>query len=91
MRIPTKLKIGGHQFKVLITDTRPGLMGEMDTSKNTIKIDKTLPQTQKEVTLMHEIFHAINTELDNSANGHALLESLSQQLYQVFVDNKMFK
>ena len=94
MRIPHTLKIGGHTVKVVQTkmeDNPQSLMGKFDTTRNILTIDAELVQSQKEVTLFHEILHAINTEWDNQINGHALLESIAQQLYQVLSDNNMLK
>lgn len=79
-----KLKIGGHIYKVIYKD-----MGEdaglADKTKNIIYIDPNLSKSEQESTLIHEILHVINSELD-----HALLDSLSQQLYQVIKQNKLF-
>lgn len=91
MKIPKKLKIGGHMVKVDCSKELPGRDGEWMQQKNLIKICKTLSQSQKEVTLIHEIFHAINSEWNNSPDRHALMDSLSGQLHQVFTDNKMFR
>jgi len=91
MKIPKKIKIGGHEFKIVfkkasLVDEGNADSGSLDTDSNTIEINEKLTQSQKEVTLLHEIFHAMNTELNE-----VMVESLSQQLYQVFMDNKMFK
>lgn len=64
--------------------------GEAQTNRNLIRICKTLPQSQKEGTLIHEIFHFLNTSLDDGI-GHALLDSLSEQFYQVLKDNRMLR
>lgn len=90
MNIPKKLKIGGHTYKV-ITE-KPGEINERGTcgvtnkSKGIISINKNLIQSEKECTLIHEIFHIINNELNE-----AVIESLSQQLYQVLRENKLLK
>jgi len=85
MEIPKKLKIGGHIFKVKVRDYKEDY-GDLDMETSTITINKKLPQTNKESTLLHEIFHAINTTLN-----HELLDSLAEQLYQVLHDNKLLK
>ena len=93
MKIPKKLKIGGHSYEVKLVEARRAVHMNLDSAGSTsshrnhvIEIDLNLAQTSKEQTLFHEIFHAINSELE-----HSLLESLSQQLYQVFKDNDMLK
>ena len=81
MKIPSELKIGAHRYKVIITDleTKYGLH---DCCKATITIDASLPDSRKGSTLLHEILHALNSELD-----HALLDSLSEQIFAVLHDN----
>lgn len=88
MIIPKKLKIGGHIIKVKVEACNN--MGEYDATKNEITILKSAPQSQKESTLIHEIFHALNTTLSGGHNfSHSLLDSLSEQFYQVLSDNKL--
>lgn len=89
MKIPKKLKIGGHTVTVDISHVLPGLNGESITRTNTINICKTITQSQKESTLIHEIIHFLNVTLDDSTLGHALLDSFAEQLYQVLSDNKL--
>jgi hypothetical protein len=75
------LKIGGHKYKVIFTDLDD--MGKTDRVKNIIYIDKSLPKSQQEATLVHEIFHTLNNELD-----HPLLDSLSEQWFSVLKANQ---
>lgn len=86
MKIPSKLKIGGHIIAVeVVKKTDNNNCGEWQPFENRIQLDANQPQSQLEVTLLHEIIHAINISIED----HALVESLSQQLYQVMVDNKL--
>lgn len=82
-----KLKVGGHQFTVLyVPDSKLGdgdSCGMCDRDTNTIYINSNLAKSQQEVTLLHELFHAMNWELSEE-----MLESLSQQIYQVLNDNR---
>lgn len=83
MRIPKKLKIGGHWVTVRLSgDIEDN--GISDTEKNEIILNKRLPQSQLEATLIHEVFHFLNTTIK-----HDLLDSLSEQIYQVLKDNKL--
>lgn len=91
MKIKNNLHIGGHNFKVEIKKMEPGVGGECSYNKNVITIDADLCQSQREATLFHEIFHAINSEFHSTNMGHMVMESLSQQIYQVLSDNKMLK
>lgn len=85
MKIPNKLKIGGHTVEVKLVDNiEGGNLGLWDPKENLIVLDKTQPASQIEVTLIHEVLHAVNILTD-----HEKLEYLSQALYQVIVDNKL--
>lgn len=84
MKVPATLKIGAHRFRVKVA--KLDKCGELDREKSTIFLADWLSPTQRDVTLIHEIFHAINNELD-----HALLDSLSEQLYQVLQDNRLLR
>lgn len=85
MKFPKELKIGGHKFTVVLKELEKDL-GCTDYTKNIITIDINLPQDQKEATLIHEIMHCMNTTLE-----HQLLDSLSEQMYQVLKDNNLLK
>ena len=87
MKIPSRLKIGAHTFEVRVEDNWPGkgdTVGLCDREKNIIHVDSKLSQSYQWSTLFHEIFHAINSEID-----HAILDSLAEQLNQVFCDNQL--
>ncbi len=88
--IPKTLKIGGHIVKVVYHDSED-MMGESDTRKNQISIDKQLPYSQKISTLLHEALHMMNSTLGSSPHGHDFLDSLAEQLFQFLSDNKMLK
>ena len=80
-----RIKIGGHIYKVLYVDLPADDAGVVDKTKGIIFIDKNLTKSEKEATLIHEILHIINSELD-----HVILDSLAQQLHQVLKQNKLF-
>lgn len=88
MRIPTKLKIGAVTYEVkLVKDLKDGsdsVDGLYDVTNNTISIDETLSQEAKEITFIHEILHACNSTMN-----HEFLDSLSEQIYQVFKENQL--
>jgi hypothetical protein len=86
MKIPSKLKIGGHTITVHVADrTKDNNCGEWDPYSNTIELDKRQPMSQLEVTLIHEVIHALNINIE----PHAMVEALAQQFYQVIVDNHL--
>jgi len=89
MVIPKLLKIGAHTIKIVQKDHWEGSdeeSGRFDNESLEIWIKSSLAPTVKEATLIHEILHAINSELN-----HTVLDSFSEQLYQVLHDNKMLK
>lgn len=91
MKIPSKIRVGGHIIKVEFVDLGDSLDGDSNTGKNLIRIHKDLPESQKAVTFFHELFHILNSTWAETREGHIFLESLSQQLFQVLSDNKMLK
>jgi len=92
MKIPKTLKIGGHIVKIDYTQDLENDNGNSDFSKNLISICKTLPQDQKESTLIHEILHFLNSTLGGENTlSHCLLDSLAEQIYQVLKDNNLLK
>lgn len=93
MKIPKELKIGGHIVKIIESKNLKSYeCGYTDFDKNEILIHEKLSQSMKELTLIHEIFHFMNSEIHSENSwSHALLESLSQQIYQVLKDNKFLK
>lgn len=92
MIIPSKLKIGAIEFKVLVAEDWPGRYGAdgecvYDKKRgNLIYIGDDLSEQAKEITLIHEALHAMNSTVD-----HEFLDSLAEQLYQFLYDNKLLK
>lgn len=89
MIIPNKLKIGGHIVKIVFDEIDSAGISYIEDNK--IVICKKMERSQQENALIHEIFHFLNTVLDADTIGHSLLDSLSNQFYQVLKDNKMLK
>lgn len=90
MRIPKQIKVGGHIIKIDMAK-KLEVCGEFIRRKNLLRLDVDLPQSQKEVTFFHELFHAINVQFGESNTEHALLDSFAEQLYQVLKDNKLLR
>lgn len=91
-KFPDKIKIGGHVVKIDCSKELT-VNGQYDWEKGTIEICKTLPETHKEATLVHEIFHVLNSTFNdqnlNAFLAHSVVDSLSEQFYQVLKDNKL--
>ena len=83
MKIPAKVKIGAHKYKIVFVDTLDG-DGNLDREKGIIYINKNLIETEKIETFFHEVIHAMNGELDE-----VIIESLAQQLTAFLIENKI--
>lgn len=88
MKIPAKMKIGGHFYLVKLVEPEDieKVCGEVDRSKLEIKINNNLPQSQLEETLIHESLHAINMDIPEKE-----IEYLSSSIYQVLKDNNLLR
>lgn len=82
-----KLRVGGHDITVKYAKLENDL-ASFDWNTNTITICDDIPESQKEASLLHEIMHVLVTSFDDGM-GHAFMDSLSQQLYQVMKDNNL--
>lgn len=91
MRIPKQIKIVGHIVNIDCSQELEGFNGQSNISENKIQISKNITQSQKEATVIHEIFHFLNTTFGADRFGRASQDSLSEQFYQVLADNKMLK
>ena len=78
----------GHVIKVIMMpgSEMVGKNGEYRSGELKILIDKDVKQSQIEATLIHEVLHCININMDEEK-----VEWLAQSLYQVLSDNKMLK
>lgn len=81
MKIPKKVKVGGLVFKVKIVEELDKL-GESDLSTKTISIRKMKQKQGMEQTFIHELFHAMNSEVSEIE-----VEMFCQMLYAIIIDN----
>lgn len=92
MKIPKQLKIGGTTYKVIVVedwfgrDDADGQMFNDVDMGNCIYIASHLTDEAKAVTLIHEALHCMNSTMN-----HEFLDSLAEQLYQMFSDNGLLK
>lgn len=96
MRIPKKIDILGHPYKVTqqkrfqSDNSKFVAYGKHNYYRKTIKIRKSLTHSQKEQSFLHEIIHAVDSR--NKGNlSEKQVEYLSRDLYAVFKINKMLK
>ena len=96
MKIPNKLKVAGHYYKVKFDDkylSKKGLIGETDNDAKEIKLCKyyrckrARVKSEIEETFLHELLHTVDRNYNNSALHEKAVSRLSQGLYQVLKDN----
>lgn len=85
-----KIKIGGHLFKIEKRKIHHDNLAECDYNKTTITISNEIEDHSLQCSsLLHEIIHACNSTFGSEHMDHCLLDSLSEQLYQVLSDNDL--
>jgi len=100
MKIPSKLKVGGHIYKIIKNykfTQDPKLIGQADHDLGEIRLspyeatgNHRMPSRIEEC-FMHEILHCINNVYNENKLVEEELGRLSQGLYQVLKDNKLLK
>lgn len=96
MKLPKKIKIGGHIFDVIVRNKRKEdgdqRLGCSDVYANRIFINRHEAQSlsQEESTLFHEIIEIISAFNDMKLT-HDQICALETNLYQVLKDNKLLK
>ena len=103
MRMPSTLKIGGHQYKVVfpyVFTERKDRNGDCDFSGKVIRIVEFVEGEKRSnsaivTTLIHEILHAIDNVTGQNMfdvnNGESMADGLSEGIYQVLIDNPELK
>jgi len=102
MNIPKRLKIGGHEYKIIcpyVFKERFDLRGQHDADVKEIRlglidgggVERKLSVVI--VTLIHEILHAIDQTCghDIFKNNEPAIEGISEGIFQVLVDNGYLK
>ena len=89
---PKQLKIGSHKFAIkyknLTKEEADNNSGYACVVENKIVINDSLPLTQQESTLLHEIIEVINFQYQLKLD-HNIIMTLETALYQVLKDNKL--
>ena len=85
---PTKLIVGGIEFKIVFKEMRD--FGEMDFDKKTISIRKGLSDEETFDTIIHEANHAslsvsgLTHILDDENTEEAIVRAMDNLLFPVF-------
>lgn len=93
MKIPSKVKIGGHWFEVVLkSDCHDDYekSGTRNPWANRITVQKDMVQSKKESCFLHEIIHEIDWQLGLKLQEDQI-EGLGEGLYQVLIDNDFLK
>ncbi len=98
MKIPNQVKVGGMKYKVLkkykFIETE--LAGQTIHTQNEIKLNyfnmnnQRFNQQKIDECFIHEIIHAIDCVYNGDKLQEEVVDRLSQGIYQVFTDNKIF-
>ena len=102
MKIPKKLKVGGHTIEVVYPyhfKERNDLAGQFDNAMKEIRlsgVDNTGNKRAKSdvfVTFLHETLHAIDMISGHEVfkDNEPAIEGLSEGIFQVLVDNGFLK
>ena len=102
MNLPSKIKIGGHQYAVVfpyVFTERFDRVGDIDYSKKVIRISKDYASEPRSnssiaVSIIHEILHGINNRSGGIIfpdDDEDKIDILSEGIYQVLIDNPELK
>jgi len=99
MKIPDKVKIAGHYYKVIWDDKgliKKHLIGQSSNDFKEIRLCKhykskrSRARSEIEETFLHEIIHTVDRHYNNDSLSEKTVDRLSQGLYQVLKDNFKF-
>ena len=91
MNLLKKIKISGHTVDVKFVSESdiPGLSGDFQTKYNLFRICNEGSKSNIEQTLLHEIIEFTDAIMELGLE-HKQIQGLSEVLYQVFEDNKLY-
>ena len=101
MKIPKKLKVGGHTYSIIrhwTTLQSPHPYGRSLHDSKEIRLAKAvepnrnIAETEYEESFLHEILHCVDYEYNGKAGlRESDIRQLSRGLYQVLTDNKLLR
>lgn len=92
MKIPKQLKVGSKMYKIEYCDllASEGVNGITYNDQQVIKLDPKLPQTEIDITFLHEALHACWNFVGLSRDiEEDVITKLSPILYTVIKENKL--
>ncbi len=92
MKIPKKIKVGGHWLRIKYSDETDGFTGSGLRAgwKNIIVLQKEMAQSKREGVLFHELMHEIAWQMGMDLSEEAV-SVISEMMYQILKDNKLLK
>ena len=95
MKIPKKIRVAGHDYKILYKDeylSKRELVGQCLNDEKKILLckyyDKTLrAKSEIELTMMHEMLHAVDRHYNDNKLSEKTVRHIANGLYQVLKDN----
>ncbi len=96
MKIPNKIKVAGHWYKIKWDDkglAKEYLIGQTNNDFKEIRLcryyksKRARAKSEIEETFMHEILHTVDRHYNNDSLSEKAVNRLSQGLYQVLKDN----
>ena len=100
MKIPNKIRIAGHDYKIVWNDkdlSKSNSIGDISNDFKEIRLCKHYKskrarvQSEIERCLFHEILHGIDCHYNNDSLSEKAIDRLSNGLYQVLSDNFIIK
>ena len=87
MNIPKTIRVGGLDYKIIITDGEnvDEACGDCDFSKQTIRLNNCLSPEAMEYTFWHEIAHAWNSTWEEDR-----VDNVAQMISSVVQNNKIY-
>lgn len=92
----SKINILGVEYtveEVEVVNKEEPRRGEVNLLTNTIKLDKEMPLSLKNQTLMHEILHAVFDLLgmDDLGNDESKVQAIAVAIHYIFSTQKVFE
>ena len=99
MLIPRKIKVGGHNYRVILNYEFKNnkLLGECSPTCEELRIAShssngdILPRSMIEAIFLHELLHAIDYVYNSESLKEKEVDSLAEGIFQVFNDAKLFR
>ncbi len=93
MRIPRTLKVGGHKYKVMLNHKftkKENLVGQARHMDLEIRLQKNVNKKKLEEIFLHEVIHCVDNVWNSQKMNERMVDNISEGLYQVLTDNKIF-